>query len=301
MSGVGETDRFPFVKEASYRMNRQFFLCICTLFPATMLFANQQCDDLIKLAKSGVGEEVIVAYINSTDASFNLSPDDISKLKAAGVPPKVIIMAIRHYRPKSPDGPAVQSAASEPVPAIAPPPCVVVTRPGPWQFRRYVDTAYTHRVAKMDQAFQIDIFAPLLNTFSANYEFLLAHRYGIVAEGSYYDNGSDSHGENVELGYRYHLSGSMNSGFLGIFLKGTRIYGNDRNPFSPVDYTFTGVTVGPSIGKRWVSISGLNFVGRIGYGFTWTQYDNALPDRHTREELRNGASFDAELSIGYAF
>ena len=56
-------------------------------------------DDLIALAKSGVDEEVVNAYIENSAAPFNLTSADIVALKDLGVPSKLIVEAIKHNQP----------------------------------------------------------------------------------------------------------------------------------------------------------------------------------------------------------
>jgi len=58
--------------------------------------ASAGADDLIRMARSGVDEEVLTAYIDAAPAPFDLSADDIITLKDLGVPSKVINEALRH-------------------------------------------------------------------------------------------------------------------------------------------------------------------------------------------------------------
>jgi hypothetical protein len=60
--------------------------------------ASSGADDLIRMARSGVDEEVLAAYIEAAPESFDLSADDIITLKDLGVPSKVINEALRHGR-----------------------------------------------------------------------------------------------------------------------------------------------------------------------------------------------------------
>jgi hypothetical protein len=138
--------------------------------------------------------------------------------------------------------------------------------------------------------------------FTLNYEYLLHHQHGIVVEGSYY-SGRDSHGENAMLAYRWHWAQSMNSGFFSAFIKGGRYYGTESaiSDGPSIGYAQTSVTIGPAIGKRWVFPWGLSMVARLGYGYTWSIFDNTIPDQSTQNWLRDGLSFDSELSIGFAF
>src|SRR5271157_293194 len=53
-------------------------------------------DDLIALAKSGVDEEVVKAYIENSTTTFPLTSADIVTLKDLGVSSKLIIEALKH-------------------------------------------------------------------------------------------------------------------------------------------------------------------------------------------------------------
>ncbi len=69
-----------------------FLFLFCFLCPA---FADE-ADDLIKLAQSGVDEEVLLAYINQSPAPIDLSADDVITLNDLGVSSRVISEALRH-------------------------------------------------------------------------------------------------------------------------------------------------------------------------------------------------------------
>ena len=62
-----------------------FFAAVVTI-AAFSCWATEGYDDLVKLVKSGVGEEVVLAFINSSATGFALTPDEILHLKdmAAG-------------------------------------------------------------------------------------------------------------------------------------------------------------------------------------------------------------------------
>jgi hypothetical protein len=97
--------------------------------------ASSGADDLIRMARSGVDEEVLTAYIESAPESFELSADDIITLKDLGVPSKVINEALRHGRANESDtvsaaeaGERAETASDESdtevltAAAVAPPP-----------------------------------------------------------------------------------------------------------------------------------------------------------------------------------
>jgi hypothetical protein len=62
----------------------------------TLLFAQTQVNDLVKLSESGVDDGVLVAYIQSSPQGPALSADDIVALKNAGISDAVISEAVRH-------------------------------------------------------------------------------------------------------------------------------------------------------------------------------------------------------------
>ena len=62
-------------------MKKLLFFSLILIFGVTGISASQQYDELVKLVKSGASEDVIVAYINASDSSYNLSSDEIVHLK----------------------------------------------------------------------------------------------------------------------------------------------------------------------------------------------------------------------------
>jgi hypothetical protein len=74
--------------------------------------ASPDADDLLKMARSGVDEEVLSSYIDAAPDTFDLSVEDIITLKDLGVPSKIISDALRHKHPNETDS-ASASVASE--------------------------------------------------------------------------------------------------------------------------------------------------------------------------------------------
>lgn len=295
------------------QMKRLLFSCVTLIFGVASLQASQQYDDLVKLLKSGVTEDVIIAYIDASDSSYNLSSDQIVQLRGDGASPHVIITAMKH-KGRVVTGSSVQGAPAQPAPtetaSVMPPssspPYVVYRVPPPRRVWRPVRSYwYSPNIDKTKQAIQLDVAGLFMGTLSLNYEYLFNRQHGIVVEGSYYPGYTDwdSHGENLELAYRWHWAKSMNSGFLGVFVNGGRSYGNGRDWFADtgVGYTQTSITVGPDIGRRWVAPWGLSLVARIGYGYTWSKFGNPVPDQSTIDRLRWLSGLDTEISLGYAF
>jgi hypothetical protein len=82
--------------------------------------AAEASDDLIKLARSGVDEEVLTAYIESSPDTFDLDADDVITLKDLGVPSKIIIEAMRHgHVSEESDSASAVAAAKETIQAAS--------------------------------------------------------------------------------------------------------------------------------------------------------------------------------------
>ncbi len=86
--------------------------------------------EVVKLAQSGVGEDVILAYVKNCQATFNLSANDILALKDAGISPKVLTAMLNHDGPvqSQPESfsydqklyaPSPAQASPQPAPSIA--------------------------------------------------------------------------------------------------------------------------------------------------------------------------------------
>ena len=68
-------------------------MALMTFF--SLSFAGKQADELIKMAGSKVGDDVMIAYIASLTPGFTVSPDDIVAMKNAGISDSVIAKVIR--------------------------------------------------------------------------------------------------------------------------------------------------------------------------------------------------------------
>jgi len=69
-------------------------------------------DDIVSMANKGVGEEIILATVGRSRTSFNLSAQDIVKLKEQKVPDKVVMAMLRHK------GAAPAAVAAEQAPEV---------------------------------------------------------------------------------------------------------------------------------------------------------------------------------------
>lgn len=85
--------------------------------------------DIVDLTKAGLGEEALIALIEVNRPVFPVDVGTLKDLKAAGVPPKVIVAMIKSGReapPPLPPVPVDVPRVSAPEPLPPPPPPVVV-------------------------------------------------------------------------------------------------------------------------------------------------------------------------------
>ena len=124
-------------------MKKMMFTFAIITLASFSCWANTAYDDLAKLVKAGIDEDVIIAYIDGSNAGFSLSPDNIVQLKSLGASDKVITAAILHKKSAADSGdggsePAVSSTDTAPAPqqAATPPAVVYETVPpaGGWVF-----------------------------------------------------------------------------------------------------------------------------------------------------------------------
>jgi hypothetical protein len=102
--------------------------------------------EVVRLAGGGVGDDVVLAYIQNSQAPFNLSADDVLYLKDIGVSPDVTSAMLSHdstlrnqpqqYAPAAqtpavpaPVAPEAPAPTATPPPAAAPPPTYVTSAP----------------------------------------------------------------------------------------------------------------------------------------------------------------------------
>jgi hypothetical protein len=109
--------------------------------PAVQVNVSPATAEIVKLAESGVGDEVVTSYVNSSQGAFNLSADDIVYLKDVGISESVISVMMSHDKalrngiapraaPAPIQAPVPPPAAQEPVtPPLTPPPTYVSNPP----------------------------------------------------------------------------------------------------------------------------------------------------------------------------
>jgi hypothetical protein len=76
--------------------------------------------EVVKLSGAGVGEEVIIAYVQNCQSPFNLSADAILRLKDAGVTSPVISAMLTHDSSLRNQNPPTSYAASQQPQPVAP-------------------------------------------------------------------------------------------------------------------------------------------------------------------------------------
>lgn len=107
-----------------------------TLGSAQPAPANQspQLQEIVKLTKAPMSDDVIVAYIKNTGASYNLSADDILYLNSQGVS-QPVISALLQSKSSAPiaSAPAPVTTPSTPAPPISSYPAQVQVSPYPGQ------------------------------------------------------------------------------------------------------------------------------------------------------------------------
>src|ERR1035438_2697507 len=64
--------------------------------PAAPVSLSPGAAEVVRLAGSGVGDDVVIAYIQNSQASFNLSADDVLYLKDIGLSPRVTSAMLSH-------------------------------------------------------------------------------------------------------------------------------------------------------------------------------------------------------------
>jgi curli biogenesis system outer membrane secretion channel CsgG len=84
--------------------------------PATEAKASTQVDDVIKLFKDGLSQDLIIESLRKNVEPADLSPADLVKLKEAGVPEAIMRVMMD---PKNPPAPSAAAPAVTPAPAPA--------------------------------------------------------------------------------------------------------------------------------------------------------------------------------------
>jgi len=169
--------------------------------------------------------------------------------------------------------------------------------------------------SEFKHAINICPIAPIFGFYSINYEYLISPKNGIISRFDYedvpktYTNASiESSGIGFTLNYRRHLSGEMNSLFLGAYTRYRLYKGSGELESEKIDLTLQSYSIGLNAGKRWAWDSGFNIVFSLGYGFDINQSETNPDDgsfddivEQFKQEYEFMSPFYGELSIGYAF
>ncbi|MCO6173421.1 DUF3575 domain-containing protein [Flavobacterium sp. NRK F10] len=151
--------------------------------------------------------------------------------------------------------------------------------------------------------------------FSANYEYLITPKNGIVVRLDYeaipktYTAATiESNGKAFILNYRRHFSGEMNSFYAGAYTRYRLYKGEGEINAQKFDFKIPEVTIGLNIGKRWVWKSGFNLNLAFGYGISFKDKKTSLNNMAVNTAVDSWEdSYDfinpflGEFSIGYSF
>lgn len=164
-------------------------------------------------------------------------------------------------------------------------------------------------------ALNICPIAPAFGIYAVNYEYLFNPKHGILARieyedvpKTYTDASIESNGWAYSLNYRRHLSGEMNSIFLGAYSRYRKYNGSGTLESNKFDFKLPSFTLGLNAGKRWVWNSGFNITFSLGYGISMDERESTPSDSSIESILDKFekeydfiSPFYGELSIGYAF
>src|SRR5579862_4101090 len=68
------------------------------LLASSRLLASEGFDDVMKLSKAGLSQDVMLAYVNSTPTNYDPNADEIKQLRDSGVSATVIVAMIDHNK-----------------------------------------------------------------------------------------------------------------------------------------------------------------------------------------------------------
>lgn len=152
----------------------------------------------------------------------------------------------------------------------------------------------------------------LFGSYSLNFEHLFNGYHGLLVEGSLSrsaDDNSSSTTMGGGVGYRYHWSGSQDSGFVGAmagYSGGSAVTSVNGQSF---DLSVSAASFTLNIGRRFAWDSGFNLTLRFGVGRAMYDVTSTSTDKDVQEAIRltddllNAlpVALDGELSIGWVF
>ncbi len=141
--------------------------------------------------------------------------------------------------------------------------------------------------------------------YSTNFEHLFGQTHGIVGRfdyeaisDSYSDNPIKVSGYGFILNYRYHFSHSMESIYIGSYVR-YRIYdGNGTAGSTNFNFKIKEATIGLNAGKRWVWENGFNITFSLGYGISTNKRETS-PNISSVEKTINPLKMNMLLSVRF--
>jgi hypothetical protein len=95
-------------------MRVYWFAAVCVLALSSLMAAQTMLDNaaVVKMAKAGLGDDVIVSMVQNQPGHYELTPDTLVSLKAGGVSEKVL--AAMAAKNAAPAGPPASAAKADP-------------------------------------------------------------------------------------------------------------------------------------------------------------------------------------------
>jgi hypothetical protein len=176
-------------------------------------------EDVVKLSRAQVSEDVILNYIHNTGTIYNLSPSDIVYLRNQGVSDGVINTMLAQ-RQNVPAQAAAQSAAAAPQPQASPDARWAAAAQAPQQYApTYVQAAPTYVEAQPTAAPASTVY--VIPYAGGGYGYANSYPY-------YYGGYYPYYGPSVVVGFGYgwggHYGGYYHGGYYGGY-HGGRYYG----------------------------------------------------------------------------
>lgn len=123
---------------------KRLVLCVLFLFAAAAQASVMTNDDVIKMAKAGVGDSLIIQQIDRSDPAFDTSVDGVIRLKKSGVSDTVIDRMMNKRAAAAPapaPAPAQQPVSGGAVPPPGSGPVLICRECGTIEYVREVEKA----------------------------------------------------------------------------------------------------------------------------------------------------------------
>ena len=152
----------------------------------------------------------------------------------------------------------------------------------------------------------------LFGSYALNFEHLHNGYHGLLVEGQLSTSSNEttkSVSAGGGIGYRYHWSGTQDSGFLGAMVGYQNGSADATVNGQSFDMSVSAASLTANIGRRWAWDSGLNVTLRFGFGRAIYDISSTSTDPDVQEaidvvdKLLNAlpVTLDGELSIGWIF